>query len=100
MIARKALFAAPLAIVALAGCKHAGDIVIQEGVGVTALRSVCPAVGVPQFTGDVPLFPSPTARTADAIDVEAEITHVRGQCNDAGDPVVATAGFDVIAQRR
>ena len=31
---------AGLATVALAGCHHEGDIVVQEGVGVTALRTV------------------------------------------------------------
>jgi len=100
MIARKALPVAILAVAALGGCRHSGDLVIQEGVGVTALRGVCPAVGVPEFTGDITLFTSPTDRTADAIDVEAEITHVRSQCVDTGDPVQAVAGFDVIAQRR
>ena len=100
MTLRKALPAALLAVAALGGCRHSGDLVIQEGVGVTALRGVCPAVGVPEFTGDITLFTSPTDRTADAIDVEAEITHVRSQCVDTGDPVQAIAGFDVIAQRR
>jgi len=100
MTARKALLAATLAAAALGGCKHAGDLVIQEGVGVTALRTVCPAVGVPQFTGDITLFTSPTDRTADAIDVEAEITNVRSQCTDTGDPVQAVASFDVVALRR
>lgn len=101
MIARKALFAATLAVVALGGCaRHAGDIVVDEGVGVTALRSVCPAVGVPDFTGDMTLFNPPAARTADAIDIEATITNVRSTCNDMVDPVFVNATFDVIAQRR
>ena len=47
---------AGLAAATLAGCQHKGDIVIQEGVGVTALRTVCPAVGIPDYTGDVTLF--------------------------------------------
>jgi hypothetical protein len=34
--------------------------VVEQGVGITALRSVCPAVGVPDFTGDVTLFSPPT----------------------------------------
>ena len=102
MIARKALFAATLAAaVALGGCRHGqGDIVVDEGVGVTALRSVCPAVGVPNFTGDMTLFNPPAARTADALDIEASITNVRSQCTDSTDPVAVTASFDVIAQRR
>jgi len=101
MIARKALFAATLAAVALGGCAHhGGDIVVDEGVGVTALRSVCPAVGVPDFTGDMTLFNPAAARTADAIDISAAITNVRSTCNDMVDPVYVGATFDVIAQRR
>ena len=102
MIARKALLAATLAAtIALGGCgRHAGSIVVDEGVGVTALRSVCPAVGVPDFTGDMTLFNPPAARTADAIDIEATVTNVRSQCNDMVDPVYVNATFDVLAQRR
>ncbi len=97
---RKALLAATVAAAALAGCKSEGDIVIEQGVGITALRSVCPAVGVPDFTGNVTLFNPAEARTADAIDVTASITNVRSQCDDSGAEVYATATFDVLAQRR
>ena len=48
-----------LAAAALAGCHHTGDIVVEEGVGITALRTVCPAVGIPDYTGDVTLFNPP-----------------------------------------
>jgi len=85
---------------ALAGCARAGDIVVEQGVGITALRSVCPAVGVPDFTGNVTLFNPADARTADAIDITASLTNVRSQCNDAGAEVVSSATFDVLAQRR
>jgi len=91
---------AGLATAALAGCTHKGDIVVQEGVGITALRTVCPAVGIPDYTGDVTLFTPPTARTADAIDVTATMTNVRTACNDSGEKVYATVNFDVYAQRR
>jgi hypothetical protein len=91
---------AGLATVALAGCHHEGDIVVQEGVGVTALRTVCPAVGIPDYTGDVTLFTSPAARTADASDVTATMTNVRTTCDDSGEKVYAVAQFDVFAQRR
>jgi hypothetical protein len=97
---RKALFVATAAAAALAGCQREGDIVVEQGVGITALRSVCPAVGVPDFTGDVTLFSPPDARTADALDVTATLTNVRSQCDDTGDQVYATATFDVLAQRR
>jgi hypothetical protein len=88
------------AAAALAGCQKAGDIVIEQGVGITALRSVCPAVGVPDFTGDVTLFSPADARTLDALDVTASLTNVRSECNDTGEQVYATASFDVLAQRR
>ena len=91
---------AGLAATALAGCQHQGDIVVQEGVGITALRTVCPAVGIPDYTGDVTLFTPPTARTADAIDVTATMTNVRTTCDDSGEKVYAVANFDVFAQRR
>jgi hypothetical protein len=96
---RKALFAA-IAIAALAGCQRAGDIVVEQGVGITVLRSVCPAVGVPDFTGDVTLFSPAEARTVDALDITAALTNVRSECNDTGEQVYATASFDVLAQRR
>jgi hypothetical protein len=89
-----------LAATALAGCHHEGDIVIQEGVGITALRSVCPAVGIPDYTGDVTLFNPPASRTEDAIDVTATMTNVHTTCNDTGEKVYAVANFDIYGQRR
>ena len=100
MTARKALLAAAIAAAALAGCRSEGDIVVQQGVGITALRTVCPAVGVPDYTGDITLFQPAEARTADALDVTASITNVRSQCNDTGEQVYATASFDVLGLRR
>ena len=96
---RTALFVTAAAAT-LVGCARAGDIVVEQGVGITALRSVCPAVGVPDFTGDVTLFNPAGARTADAIDVSASLTNVRSTCDDSGNEVYSTATFDVLAQRR
>jgi len=100
MKSRRALFAATAAVIALAGCRAEGDLVVEQGVGITALRTVCPAVGVPDYTGNITLFSPADARTADALDVTATITNVRSQCNDQGERVYAEASFDVIAQRR
>ncbi len=97
---RHALLMGLGAALALAGCRSEGDIVIEQGVGITALRSACPAVGVPLYLGDVTLFSPEGATTADAIDVTATITNVRGSCNDTGEQVYAEANFDVLAQRR
>jgi hypothetical protein len=89
-----------LVAAALAGCRSQGDLVVQEGVGITALRTVCPAVGIPDYTGDVTLFTPPNARTADAIDVTATMTNVRTTCDDSGAKVYAVANFDVLGLRR
>ncbi|TIX51332.1 hypothetical protein [Alteraurantiacibacter aquimixticola] len=97
---RSAVIVAAGAAMALAGCKSEGDIVVQQGVGITALRSVCPAVGIPDHTGDITLFSPASATTADAIDVTAVITNVRANCDESGAEVYSTATFDVQAQRR
>ena len=77
MNARIAILTALAGLTVLGGCRSEGDIVVDTGVGITALRSVCPAVGVPDYTGDVTLFSPADARTADAIDVSA--AHARGE---------------------
>jgi hypothetical protein len=99
---RRPLVAAIVALTALAslsGCKSKGDIVVEEGVGITAIRTACPAVGIPDFTGDITLFRAPGAQTADAIDVVASMTNVRTACDETGDKVHATVSFDVLARR-
>jgi hypothetical protein len=100
MTARKALLAVTVAAAALTGCQKAGDIVVEQGVGITALRSVCPAVGVPDFTGNVTLFRPGGNKTVDDIDITAALTNVRSQCDDSGAEVISNATFDVLAQRR
>ncbi len=103
MIARRFAATCLLAagVVALSGCKHGGgDIVVDEGVGITAVRSHCPAVGIPDYTGDITLFSTPGANTADAIDVTATMTNVRSQCDEQGEGAVrANVSFDVLARR-
>ncbi len=98
--ARHRLFAASLIAVALTGCKTTGDIVVDEGVGITAVRSACPAVGIPDYTGDITLFSTPGSTDSRAIDVTASMTNVRTQCNETGgEKVYATATFDVLGSR-
>ncbi len=88
---------------ALAGCRSRGELVIDEGVGVTAVRSACPAVGIPDYTGDVTLMRSGGGTTADDIDVVATMTNVRSTCNegarDGSGKVFSAATFDVLARR-
>ena len=99
MTATNRLIAVSLIAVALSGCRTTGDIVVDEGVGITAVRSACPAVGIPDYTGDVTLFSVPGSTDSRAIDVTAAMTNVRTQCNDTGDKVYATATFDVLGSR-
>lgn len=102
MTPRTRLIAAIAIAAALAGCRHKGDIVIDEGVGITAVRGRCPAVGIPDYTGDVTLFRN-GGQTAQDIDVVAAMTNVRMQCDDGSKngsgKVQATATFDVLARR-
>ena len=93
-----ALSALPLLAVG-AGCAKQGELVVDSGVGVTALRSTCPTVGVPDYTGDVTTFSAPGRSDFGAIDVTAAITNVRSACNDSGAKVYTTADFDVLARR-
>lgn len=83
----------------LGGCKTKGDIVVDEGVGISAVRGACPSVGIPDYTGDVTLFSVPGSSDATAIDMTAAMTNVRTTCNDSGEKVYATIGFDVQARR-
>lgn len=99
MTARSRLLLAAAALVALSGCRTKGDIVVDEGVGITAIRSACPAVGVPDYTGDITLFRTPGSTDASAIDLTASITNVRTSCNDTGAKVYSVSDFDVLARR-
>lgn len=83
----------------LAGCSGRGDLVIDEGVGVVALRTSCPTVAVPHYTGDVTLFNPAGSTDAAAIDVVASITNVRSQCTEGPERIATTASFDVHARR-
>lgn len=84
----------------LSGCAGDNEIDVSNGVGITASRSLCPAVGIPTYTGDVTIFDPATSRDASAIDVVANITNVRTQCNDQQERVYVGASFDVEASRR
>jgi hypothetical protein len=96
----KLRLAALLALTLLSGCRHRGDLVQESGGGVYAVRSACPIAGVPAGTGDVTLFNPPSSTDSRAIDVTATITDVRATCGDAGNDVVSTATFTIVALRR
>jgi hypothetical protein len=69
-------------------------------MGITAVRSACPAVAIPAATGDITLFNPEGSRDASAIDVVANITNLRSTCDESGANIVTSVTFDVQAQRR
>lgn len=90
----------PVAVaLALAGCAKQGELVVGQGVGISALRTKCPAVGIPDYTGDITLFRQGGQQLSSDIDVTATITNLRSTCNDGGERVYSEASFDVFARR-
>lgn len=63
-------------------------------------RSLCPAVAIPQYTGDTTLFAPLNSRDASAIDVTATIVNLRGTCTESDTQLGTLVNFDVVAQRR
>ena len=84
---------------AVAGCSSTGELVVDQGVGITAVLSSCPAVGIPDYTGDVTTFRSAGIQTASNIDVTAAITNLRHTCDDSTAKVYTGATFDVVGRR-
>ena len=83
----------------LAGCSREGDLDIGAGVGVNVTRSGCPAVAVPDGTGDITVFNPADSQDASAIDVVASITNIRPTCSESGEKIFSQASFDVQARR-
>lgn len=83
----------------LAGCAGDGDLDISQGVGVTATRTGCPIVAVPDGTGDITLFNPTSSQEASAVDVVATITKLRPSCNSEGERIYSVADFEVQARR-
>ncbi len=89
-------------VTALAGCSSKGELVVDDSVGITAVRGACPAVGIPDYTGDITLFANAGEKTAANLDVVATMTNVKSQCNDGasdGSKVFVSSTFDVLARR-
>jgi hypothetical protein len=83
----------------MTGCARNGEL--DETGGVRLTRSICPAVAVPAYTGDITLFDPPASRDARAIDVVANLSNLRSTCTDvgAGEEVAANATFTVTGRR-
>ena len=84
---------------AMAGCSQEGELVINQGVGITAVLTKCPAVGIPDFTGDVTTFSGDGAQTFANLDVTAVMTNLRVECDDSGEKIYSEATFDILARR-
>ncbi len=83
----------------LSGCSREGELVFDSGVGVSASRTGCPAVAIPDGTGDITLFNPTNSQDANAIDVVATITNLRATCNSSGEKIYSEASFDIQARR-
>ena len=81
----------------LASCSKEDDFDVSGGLNV--VRSTCPAVAVPAYTGDVSLFTPPESQDARALDVTASITNLRTTCDQTGAIVHTNVTFDVVARR-
>lgn len=96
----RAVLGVSLLAAVLAGCGNKqGDIIVDDSVGIAAVRSPCPSVAVPNYTGDMTVFSDPARTDSGAIDVTATITNLRSNCNDSSDKLYTVADFDVLARR-
>jgi hypothetical protein len=96
LLPSKAAAAALLAL-GLLGCRHEGDVM---ATGILTSYTACPPVAIAAPTGDVTLFNPSNSRDSSAIDVVAQITNVRGTCDDSGEYINTQITFDVQARRR
>lgn len=94
----RALFALT-AVAALAGCAKEGELVVDQGVGITSVLSLCPAVGIPDYTGDITTFRTAGDTSVASLDVTAAMTDLRSTCNDTAAQVYSEATFTVNARR-
>ena len=83
----------------LTGCSGKGELVVDEGVGITAIRSTCPAVGIANYTGDITTFRVPGSGDARDLDLIGAMTDVRAECSEKASPVVSHVTFRVSARR-
>lgn len=87
------------AVAVLAGCAKEGELVVDQGVGITSVLSLCPAVGIPDYTGDITTFRAAGDTTVASLDVTAAMTDLRSTCNDSAAQIYSEASFTVNARR-
>jgi hypothetical protein len=89
-----------LLVASLSACSNSNELDVSSGVGVNIVRTGCPAVAVPDGTGDVTLFNPQSSQDSTAIDVVATLTKLRPVCNSTGDKIYTETPFEVQASRR
>lgn len=99
MMFRTRALPAIVALAALAGCAREGELVVDQGVGITSVLTSCPAVGIPDYTGDVTTFRTAGDPTIANLDMTASLTNLRSTCDDSTDRVYTEATFDIRARR-
>ena len=99
MMHRARTFTALAAVAALAACSQKGELVVDQGVGISSVLTVCPAVGIPDYTGDITTFRSAGDKTVGSLDVSAAMTDLRTTCNDSAAQIYSEATFTVNARR-
>lgn len=99
MMHRARAFTAVALVAALGACSQEGELVIDEGVGIASVMTLCPSVGIPDYTGDITTFRVPGDTTVGSLDVTAAMTDLRSTCNDSSEKVYSEATFTVNARR-
>lgn len=99
MMLRARAFFALSAVTALAACSNEGELVLDQGVGIASVLTLCPSVGIPDYTGDITTFRDAADTTTASLDVSAAMTDLRATCNDTADQVYSEAAFTVNARR-
>jgi hypothetical protein len=79
----------------LAACAGKGELVVDQGIGITSVLSTCPAVGIPDYTGDITTFRPGADRSMASLDISGAITNLRATCAQ----VYSEANFEVHARR-
>ena len=99
MLFRTRVLPAIALVAALTGCAREGELVVDQGVGITSVLTTCPAVGIPDYTGDVTTFRTAGEPTLANLDISASMTNLRSTCNDQSERIYTEATFDIQARR-
>ena len=99
MMMRTRAFTALGLVAVLSACSQEGELVLDQGVGIASVLTLCPSVGIPDYTGDVTTFAAGGDESVGSLDVSAAMTNLRATCNDSADQIYSEASFTVNARR-